>query len=86
VEPYGVTISVRTDAWTLEEGDASRTGLTGAVLEEYAQRIWMPEVHDGDPLAEILSLSGVTNVGERLVTQGFALQSEAAWEQAVLDF
>ena len=86
VEPYGVTISVRTDAWTVEQGDDSRTGLTGAVLEEYAQRIWMPEEHTGDPLAEILSLAGVTNVGERLVTQGFALESDASWEQAVLEF
>ena len=86
VEPYGVILSVRTDAWTLEEGDASLTGLTGQVLEEYAARVWMSEVDTHAPLAEILSDAGVSNVGDRLVIQSAALQSDAVWEQAVLNF
>ena len=86
VEPYGVTLSVRTDAWTVEGGSASLTGLSGAVLEEYPQRIWMSGAEAGAPLAEILSDAGVTDVARRLVTQSFALQSEVSWEQAVLNF
>ena len=86
VEPYGVTLSVRTDAWTVERGDSSLTGLTGAVLQEYADRIWMSEVGTDAPLAELLTDAGVTRVGERLVTQRFALESDVPWEQAVLDF
>ena len=86
VEPYGVTLSVYTDAWTVEEGTASLTGLSGAVLEEYADRIWMSGADAGAPLAEILTDAGVTNVTDRLVSQSFALHPEATWEQAVLNF
>ena len=86
VEPYGAILSVRTDAWTVEEGTASLTGLTGDVLEQYAQRIWMSGADAGAPLAEILADAGVNGVAERLVSQTFALHPEATWEQAVLNF
>jgi len=46
----------------------------------------MSEVDTDAPLAEILSLAGVSDVGERLVIQSTALQNGASWEQAVLNF
>ena len=86
VEPYGTVLSVRTDAWNVEQGEAALTGLNAPVLEEYAARIWMSEVDTDAPLAEILSDAGVSNVGDRLVIQSAGLQSDAVWEQAVLNF
>jgi len=79
-------ISIRTNAIAMADPMEARTGLTGAVLEEYADRIWMSEVDTDAPPAEILSLAGVSDVGERLVIQSTALQNGASWEQAVLNF
>jgi len=83
---YGTVVSVRADAWAVQEGESALTGLTGQVLEVYADRIWMSEMDTDAPLAEILSDAGVSEVGERLVTQTSALLSDASWAQAVLNF
>ena len=86
VEPYEVTVSVRTNPAVVQDAMGDRTGLTGAVLEQYAQRIWMSEIGSAAPLAEILTQAGVSGVGEKLVTQTSVLVPENQWEQAVLPF
>lgn len=86
LEPYEVVLSVRTNAVVVADPGAAKTGLTGAVLEEYADRVWMSEVDTDAPLAEILTLAGVSGVEERLVIQSAALQNGANWAQAVLSF
>ncbi len=86
VEPYGTIVSIRTNAQVVQSENAALTGLTGTVLESFAQRVWLCEVDTDAPLAEILSLAGVTEVGERLVIQSAALVEDASWAQAVLDF
>lgn len=84
--PYEIKVSVRTNPAVVQDAAGAKTGLTGAVLEEYANRIWLSEVEYDEPLAEILSLSGVTEVGARLVTETSILVPENQWEQAVLPF
>lgn len=86
LEPYGVTVSVRTNPTVVQDAMGERTGLTGAVLQQYAQRIWMSEIGTAVPLAEALSEAGVSGVGERLVTQTEVLTPENRWAQAVLSF
>ena len=85
-EGWGPTISIRTNAVAVSDPAAARTGLTGAVLERYADRIWMSEIDTTLPLAEILTTVGVNNVEERLVTQTTTLVPENEWEQAVMPF
>ena len=87
VEPYEVTVSVRTNPAVVQDAMGDRTGLTGAVLEQYAGRIWMSEIGTAAPLAEILTEAGVSRVGDhRLVTQTTVLVPENQWAQAVLPF
>ncbi len=86
LEPWAVKLSVRTNAEVMADPTASRTGLTGAVLEEHADRIWMSGVETDAPLAELLSNAGVADVGERLVTEATELVPENRWKQAVLSF
>jgi hypothetical protein len=85
-EGWGPTISIRTNAVAMSDPAAARTGLTGAVLERYADSIWMSEIDSAAPLAEILTQAGVSGVGEKLVTQTTVLVPENRWEQAVLPF
>ena len=86
LEPYDVVVSVRTNPTVVQDAMGDRTGLNGAVLEQYADRIWMSEIGNAAPLAEILTQAGVSGVGEKLVTQTTVLVSENRWEQAVLPF
>ena len=87
LEPYEVTVSVRTNPAVVQNEMGDRTGLTGPVLEQYAGRIWMSEIGTAAPLAEMLSQAGVSRVGDhRLVTQTTVLVPENRWEQAVLPF
>ena len=85
LEPYGTRLAIRTGA-DVVANDGDLTGVTGAVLEQHAERIWMSEVDTDAPLAEVLSLAGVTRVGERLVIETAELVPEGTWEQAVLNF
>ena len=86
VKPYEVTVSVRTNPVVVQTEMGDRTGLTGVVLEQYAGRIWMSEIGNTAPLAEILTQAGVNVVEHRLVTQTAVLVPENRWEQAVLPF
>jgi len=85
LEPYEITISLRTNAGVVHN-DGDLTGVTGAVLEEFSDRVWLSEVDTDAPLAEILTLAGVSDVENRLVIQTAALHSGAGWAQAVLNF
>jgi len=85
LEPYGTRLAIRTGAdLVTSEGDL--TGVTPAVLEQHADRIWMSEVDTDAPLAEVLTLAGVSRVGEKLVIETAELVPEGTWEQAVLKF
>ena len=86
VEPYGTVISIRTNAVVVQDVSGAKTGLTGGVLEEYADRIWISELDTDAPLAEILAEAGVSGVGERLVTQSATLLPGESWNRAVLSF
>ena len=86
LDPYGVVLSVRTNPAVVQDEMGDRTGLNGFVLEQYADRIWISEVDTAAPLAEVLTLAGVSDVGERLVTQTETLVPENDWKQAVLTF
>ena len=86
LEPWAVKLSIRTDAEVMADPVASRTGLTGRVLEEHTDRIWMSGVETDAPLAELLSNAGVSDVGERLVTETAVLTPENLWKQAVVTF
>ena len=86
LEPYEVTVSVRTNPAVVQDAMGDRTGLTGVLLEQYAGRIWMSEIDTAAPLAEILAEAGVSVVEHRLVTQTDILIPENRWEQAVLPF
>lgn len=63
---WGPVISIRTNA-AVVEGNGDRTGLTGAVLEQYADRIWMSGEDLATPAADVLTQAGLTRVQERLV-------------------
>lgn len=86
VEPYGTVVSVCTNAVVIQAEDTARTGLSGAVLESCADRIWISEIDTAAPLAEMLSDVGVSNVGHRLVTQSSAIFPGQSWDRAVLLF
>ena len=85
LEPYGVVLSVRTNP-TVVTNEGAKTGLTGTVLEEYADRVWVSEVDAGAPIAEVLSQAGVSDVGGRLVAEAAQLVRENRWNQAVVPF
>lgn len=67
VAPYGAKVSLRV-GWDTLAGEESVSGVTAALLERYAHRIWVEE--DGsppDPL-ELLRQAGITGGAERLVS------------------
>ena len=84
-EGWGPKVSIRTNAAVIGDPNAAKTGLTGAVLEDHADRIWVSGAERDAPLAEILTDAGVTNVGERLVTQCAELADGNTWNQALLN-
>ena len=86
LEPWAVKVSVRTNAEVVADPEVSKTGLSGGVLDAYADRIWMSGEETDAPLAELLSNAGVREVGERLVTETTVLTPENRWKQAVLTF
>ena len=84
VEPYGTVLSLRVEQ-TVFTGGGVKSGLTGAGLERYADRIWM----EADAAAEaslpgLLSDAGITRVAERLVELMPALSTDGKRAQAVL--
>lgn len=65
LEPYEVKLSIATSPAALT-GEDTRSGQTAAILEQYAQGIWMADPGaDSDPLA-LLSQAGITNGSEKL--------------------
>lgn len=68
IEPYGTTLSIQASRNEVS-GTVSGSGLTGAVLEQYADRIWMIQDHLEPQLASLLENAGVTQAETRLVEQ-----------------
>lgn len=82
VEPYGTKLSFRVERGTLTR-EESVSGMTAALLERYAHRIWMEE--DGllpAPL-DLLQLAGITGGEERLVSIAAERGEGGAVTQAV---
>lgn len=82
VEPYGAKVSFRVERGTLTR-EESVSGMTAALLERHAHRIWMEE--DGllpAPL-DLLQLAGITGGEERLVSIAAERGESGAVAQAV---
>ena len=82
VEPYGTKVSLRVERDTLA-GEENISGVTAALLEQYAHRIWVEE--DGflpTPL-ELLRQTGITGGAERLVSIAAARGDSSEVTQAV---
>lgn len=84
LEPYEVVLSIRTDASILAE-DGDKTGVTGAVLDRYADRIWMNGEGIALPAADLLEQAGVSRAEERVVLQVNQLDGEES-ARAQLNF
>lgn len=82
LEPYEVKLSIRTTTSVLD-GTDSRSGQTPALLETYAQRIWMEEPAQGQDLTELLTQAGITQAAERLVLLSAELTPGLDTAQAV---
>lgn len=65
-------------------GEQGRAGLTPAMLETYAGRIWVDDPGDGTDLLALLAGAGITGGSDRLVTVGAALTEGAPVAQAAL--
>lgn len=67
VEPYGAKLSLRVERDTLA-GEESISGVTAALLEQYAHRIWVEEDGSLPTSLELLRQAGITGGTERLVS------------------
>lgn len=82
LEPYGAKLSIRTEHSALDGGKDG--GLTPALLERYAHRLWMAEDGESPALADLLTAAGVTGGEERLVVLTAEAAPETKAAQAVL--
>ena len=83
VEPYGAKVSLRVERSTLTR-EESVSGVTDALLEKYAHRIWMEEDGLLPAPVDLLQLAGVTGGAERLVSIASQRGEGGAVVQAVL--
>ena len=83
VEPYGTKISLRVGRDTLTGAETS-SGVTGALLEGYAFRVWMDEDGLLPPLPDLLEPAGITGGTERLVSIAGARTEGSQLFQAVV--
>ena len=67
VEPYGTKLSFRVERDTLTRQE-SVSGMTAALLERYAHRVWMEEDGLLPAPVDLLQLAGITGGAERLVS------------------
>ena len=85
LEPYETQLSVQVDEAVLEDGGAAGSGLTPAVLERCADRLWLLSEATAEELAAKLSQAGITGGTQRLVLQTGALAGQSGTAQAVLE-
>ena len=83
VEPYGTKVSLRVERSTLTR-EESVSGVTDALLEQYAHRIWMEEDSLLPAPLDLLQLAGITGGAERLVSIAGQRVEGGAVTQAVL--
>lgn len=84
IVPYGTKLSIQTERAVLTGAEAG-SGLTAASLNQYAQRLWMPQDGAEPALSEVLTTAGITNPDERLVELESSLNRENQRNQAVLN-
>lgn len=84
VKPYGTVLSIRANR-TVFTGENADSGLTAAVMEGGADRIWMPEDGEEPALPDLLSSFGITRPEERLVEVVSVLSGEGKTPRAMLD-
>lgn len=85
LEPYETQLSVQVDEAVLEDGGGAGSGLTPAVLERCADRLWLLSEATAEELAAKLSQAGITGGTQRLVLQTGALAGQSGTAQAVLE-
>lgn len=83
VEPYGTVLSLRVERETLT-GEESSSGVTAALLQNYAERLWMEEDGLLPPLEELAEQAGVQKEEEQMVRIVSALDSGQSAPQALL--
>ncbi|MCI8422998.1 MAG: hypothetical protein HFF50_05640 [Lawsonibacter sp.] len=82
LKPYDTALSVRVDPAVLT-GEDTRTGLTPALLETYADHIWMEDDPE-QPAADLLFQAGITEGDSCLVLISNALPQGAQAAYALL--
>ena len=82
VKPYGTLLSLRLDGQAL---DGAASGLTPALLEEQAGRLWTQAGQGEEQLLSQLEEAGLSIQAERVVMLTGALDSNVKLSQAVLE-
>lgn len=82
VEPYGTKVSLRVERDTLA-GEENISGVTAALLEQYAHRIWVEEDGLLPPPLDLFRQAGITGGADRLVSIAAARGEGSAATQAV---
>ena len=85
VAPYGTLLSLRVAPETLA-GEETSSGVTTALLQNYADRLWMEEDGLLPPLEELAERAGIQKEEEQMVRIVSALDSRQSAPQALLSF